>query len=387
MALSYYLYPGATHSRFEHSLGVMEMATRALESVGLKHKRLVVAELSQVRELKKDTWLRARQALRLFALLHDVGHSAFSHATEEVVPGGSHEAISLHVVDKILRKKLEELFFPGIVDLLVGLFEKRPDVTFLRGFVAGEMDMDRTDYLLRDSLHCGVEYGRFDFRRLIESLTVHKNRDTGRIELAIERGGEHTFEALILARYQMNTQVYYHRLRRIYDYYLTQYMQLWAKDHYENIDDVLGFDDIKLLVEISKDAQTNNARSAWAKRITYRRHHKVVYETGDNADLIQLKKTKRILRSLRGKFKSTSFYLDDNAKGIHKLTVHGQQDQERVEDFFMIEKDGTPRLITEQSGVLEKIPASFRSVRIYADATRDRLEKIKEAARDAEKED
>jgi uncharacterized protein len=386
LALTHYLYPGATHSRFEHSMGVMEMATRAIDSVGLKQKRLVVAELREVRELRKDTWLRARQALRLFALLHDVGHPAFSHAAEDVIPGGSHERVSLYVVHKILRKRLEGLFFPGIVDLLVRLFENQPDVTFLRGFVAGEMDVDRIDYLLRDSLHCGVEYGKFDFRRLIESLTVHRNRDTGRLELAIERGGEHTFEALILARYQMNTQVYYHRLRRIYDYYLIQYMGLWASSHYKSIDDVLDFDDIKLLVEISKDAETNNARSGWAKRIAYRKHHKVVYETGDNADLIQLKRTRRILQSLRRRFKSTSFYLDDNAKSIHKLTVHGQQDQSGV-DFFMIEKDGTPRLITEQSGVLEKIPANFRNVRIYADATPERLGAIKEAARDAEKED
>jgi uncharacterized protein len=247
--------------------------------------------------------------------------------------------------------------------------------------------MDRTDYLLRDSLHCGVDYGKFDFRRLIESLTVHKNRDTGILELAIERGGEHTFEALILARYQMNTQVYYHRLRRIYDYYLTQYMRLWGKDHYKTMDDVLDVDDFKVLVEISKDAETSNSRSGWAKRITYRKHHKVVHETGDNADLIQLKKEKRILQALRRKFRSTDFYLDDNAKSIHKLTVHGHQGESRVEDFFVIEKDGTPRLITEQSAVLEKVPAGFRSVRIYADASPDRLQKIRAAARDAEKED
>jgi HD superfamily phosphohydrolase len=385
LALTHYVYPGATHSRFEHSLGVMEMATRAIDSVGLKNEKLIVSELRAVPGLKRDTWKRARQTLRLFALLHDVGHPAFSHAAEEVIPGGDHEDISRHVVEKVLGPKLRELFFEAVVDLLVRLFKKSPETTFLRGFVAGEMDMDRTDYLLRDSLHCGVEYGRFDFRRLIESLTVYKNRDTGRIELALGRGGEHTFEALILARYQMNTQVYYHRLRRIYDYYLTQYMKLWAPFHYKTLDDVLRFDDIKVLAEIFKDAKTKNPRSKWAQRITDRKHHKVVYETGDNADLIQLKKVKRILGTVRRKFKSTDFYLDDKANSIHKLTVHGQQDDSRV-DFFLIEKDGTPRLITEQSAVLEKIPAAFRSVRIYADAPPERLKEIKEAARNAEKE-
>ncbi len=93
----------------------------------------------------------------------------------------------------------------------------------------------------------------------------------------------------------------------------------------------------------------------------------------------------RVVWATRPKFRSTDFYLDDKANSIHKLTVHGQQDESRV-DFFLIEKDGTPRLITEQSGVLEKIPAAFRSVRIYADAVREKLNVIKEAARDAEKE-
>ncbi len=197
LALTYYVYPGATHSRFEHSLGVMEMATRAIDSVGLKHEDLIVGELKRVPELRKDTWRRARQALRLFALLHDVGHPAFSHAAEEVIPGGNHEDVSRYVVEKVLGPTLKKLFFDGVVELLARMFKKSPDTTFLRGVVAGELDMDRLDYLLRDSLHCGVEYGRFDFRRLIESLTVYKNRDTDRIELALERGGEHTFEALI----------------------------------------------------------------------------------------------------------------------------------------------------------------------------------------------
>lgn len=151
------------------------------------------------------------------------------------------------------------------------------------------------------------------------------------------------------------------------------------------MDDVLRWDDIRLLGEIYNDAESKTPRSKWAKRIRDRKHHKVVYETGDNADVIQLKKVKRILDVVRAKFKSTDFYLDDKANSIHKLTVHGQQDDSRV-DFFLIEKDGTPRLITEQSGVLEKIPAAFRSVRIYADAAHEKLSEIKEAARDAEKE-
>ena len=112
----------------------------------------------------------------------------------------------------------------------------------------------RTDYLLRDSKRCGVDYGIFDFRRLLESITVVNNPDTHSLQLALERGGEHTFEALILARYQMNSQVYFHKIRRIYDHYLNEYMRLWAPNAYKTMDDVLKHDDETVMAEIRKDA-------------------------------------------------------------------------------------------------------------------------------------
>ena len=89
-----------------------------------------------------------------------------------------------------------------------------PQLKVLKDLVSGEMDADRSDYLLRDSLHCGVEYGRFDHARMVQCLEVYES-DGGTLEIALDRGGIHTFEALILARYQMNTQVYYHRIRRL----------------------------------------------------------------------------------------------------------------------------------------------------------------------------
>lgn len=384
LALCYYVYPGAMHTRFEHSLGVMEMASRAFDTIVRKHSGWIKDELAQIPELKEDTLAKAKQVLRLYALLHDVGHGAFSHAAEEVTPGGSHEAVSAYVLRTVLKRKLDNTFFKGITHVVARLLESAPELMFIRRIVEGEMDMDRTDYLIRDSLHCGVEYGKFDFRRLLESLTVIRNPDTRQLEVAIERGGEHTFEALILARYQMNTQVYYHRLRRIYDYYLTQYMTLWGRENYKTMDDVLRFDDLQVLVEIAEDAKGKNERTPVARRIVERKHHKIVYETSDSADTVELNLVKRILRGLESQFRKTDFYLDDNAKGIHKLTTRGQQDGSTV-DFFIVQKDGSLRLITDASAILEKIPTKFRTVRIYADGTPDRLAKIRKAARDLER--
>jgi len=398
LALSYYLYPGATHSRFEHSLGVMELSTKAFEILATKHRDRLMEELRQVPEFREKTLENARQALRMLALLHDVGHPAFSHAAESVLPTNDqyiqmlpgtqkHEQVSVYVINEVLRGLLEQLFFPGITDVLVRAFKRSPELTFLRKFVVGELDMDRTDYLLRDSLHCGVEYGKFDYRRLIESLTVLTHPDSGRLQLGIERGGEHTFEALILARYQMSTQIYYHRLRRIYDAYLIAYMKLWGEENYHSFSDVLRFDDLRVLVQIEDDALSfaDSDRTRLAKRIFFRQHHRLIYETGDSADHIKLGRAKRILRSLKEQFKDIDFHLDDAKASIHKVTFPGQQDGDKVEDFFIVEKDGNLRLITEDSAILEKIPKEFRNVRIFADAPTEMRAQISKVARDAER--
>ena len=97
-----------------------------------------------------------------------------------------------------------------------------PQVLFLKDIISGHIDADRTDYLVRDSHHCGVEYGRFDHRRLIECLNLRR-MDGGGLEIAIEIDGIHIVEALIMARFQMNAQVYFHRIRRIYDHFLIEY--------------------------------------------------------------------------------------------------------------------------------------------------------------------
>lgn len=378
LALALYIYPGATHTRFEHSLGVMEMTTRAFDILTLKHEAKIVEELVEIPELKEKTLAKARQILRLLALLHDVGHPAFSHATENLVPTKKHESVSVYVIRDALGAHINKLFFDGAAELIVRILENSPELIFLRQFVVGEIDMDRTDYLIRDSLHCGVDYGKFDFRQLLESLTVFKNRDTGRLELAIERGGEHAFEALIWARYQMNTQVYYHKLRRIYDHYLTQYVDSKFPKGYKDYDEVLKFNDLKMLVQIAADANSNPA----AKRIATRHHHKVVFRTGDSADAFELKKAKRVFTTLKDNFKDPDpdFYFDNAEGTIHNLTVPGDHEESKVEDFFIVEKDGRPKLLTDDSAILKKIPKKFRAVRIYADGTSEYLNKISTAA-------
>jgi HD superfamily phosphohydrolase len=384
LAMEYLVYPGAVHTRFEHSLGVMELATRVFDQLLGRHRGAIEEDLKQVPELCEQTIAKARQLVRLMALLHDVGHPAFAHAGEKGIPGQDHEKVSVHVIASVLRKVLDENFFEGASSLLVRLMEKSPELAFLSQLVSGEMDADRADYLLRDSLHCGVSYGLYDSARLIESLTLIQHPDSGRLQLALDRGGEHTFEAVILARYQMNTQVYFHKIRRIYDHYLEQYSKLWGPENYRDFDDVLRYDDMSVMMEIRKDAVQDGPRKMWARRIEDRSHHRVVHETGDNADRARLQRSKRILKQLTSKYDSIDFYLDDSPVSIYKLSIPGEQEEPQVEDLYIREKNGNFTLLASESAIISKIPKRVRTVRIFADAKKPVLNEIREYARQLE---
>jgi len=378
LAMEYLVYPGAMHTRFEHSLGVMNMASQMFERLEERHGPQILENLKQVPELGEDTMAKAWQIVRLMGLLHDLGHPAFAHAGEAGIPGKDHEKVSVYGIQNVLAELLDSTFFPGTAALLVGLMEKPPELAFLSQLVSGEMDTDRADYLLRDSLHCGVSYGLFDAPRLIESITLVKDPDTGRLEIALRRGGEHTFEAMILARYQMNTQVYLHKVRRIYDHYVEEYIKLWGQENYHEISDVLKHDDLSVYQEIRKDAAGAGPRAAWAKRIVGRIHHRVVYETSDNADHGKLQVAKRILKSLKADYDGVDFYLDDSRIPIYKLSIPGDQDEEQVENLYILGRNGDMKRLADESAIISKVPKRVRTVRIFADASERTLRDIRD---------
>lgn len=386
LSMEYLVYPGAVHTRFEHCLGVMELISQMFEHLLKHHESKMVAELKQIPELAEDTIAKSRQVIRLVGLLHDIGHPAFAHAGEKAIPErANHEAVSVYVIDKVLRQTLDALFFPEATDILVRLMKESPELAFLSQLIAGEVDADRADYLLRDSLHCGVSYGTYDVAKLVESLTLVTDPDNGHLQLAFERGGEHTFEALILARYQMNTQVYFHKIRRIYDHYLEEYCTIWGAQAYKSLDDVLKHDDTSVMMEIRRDSKQPGQVQPWACRIVERRHHRVVHETGDNADHAVLQRTKRILKGLQDSFSSVDFYLDDSPVSIYKLWVPGDQGPPRVPNLYIKERNGTLKLLTGQSVIVSKIPKDVRTVRIFADAEETELANVREKARDLER--
>jgi HD superfamily phosphohydrolase len=305
LGMSHLVYPGATHKRFEHSLGVMELAGRVFdvitdwEHVCHESVRQIMPSADQRRY-----W---RRVLRMAALFHDVGHLPFSHAAErELLPDGwNHERLTAEVIRSEALNQLWEKMTPplrwlDIVKLAVG--PKRcesyaragalPDEaasftdwqTILAEVIVGDaFGVDRMDYLLRDSCHAGVAYGRFDHYRLVDTLRILPKEHEGSQEpaLGVEEGGLHSAEALLLARYFMYTQVYFHPVRKIYDVHLKDFLTAWLpKGRFPTtLDGHLSHTDNEVMEAILK-AAIHGAHPGpdAARRIVERDHFRLIYQ-------------------------------------------------------------------------------------------------------------
>jgi HD superfamily phosphohydrolase len=196
---AFLVYPGATHTRFEHALGAYHLTRRALASLEER------GELAGVPE-------EDRLAARLAALLHDIGHYPFSHALEEAgFP--HHERLG---VAKLAREPLaSELARTGVAGSAerIGKFITGHSPSPLCGLISGSLDLDKIDYLSRDARMCGVPYGAVDVDRLLASLTLIQVAP-GRLELGVQEKGISALESLLFAKYQMYRNVYWHHAVR-----------------------------------------------------------------------------------------------------------------------------------------------------------------------------
>lgn len=298
LALTSLVYPGATHKRFEHCLGVMDVASKIYDRV-FDQALVTGAVFEHVRE-KLDGQLKLywRQVIRLAALLHDVGHLPFSHAAEKELlpPGWDHERMTAEIIRHseiadILSGAKPAISVEDVIDLCWQPSKRRlhepdrlPDLwsTLLNEVITGDtFGADRVDYLLRDGFHAGVAYGNFDVHRLINGLRVEVD-ESENLVLAIEYGSIHAAEALLLARYFMYTQVYMHPLRRIYDEHLKDFMAAWLPGNRfsESWKNMISQDDNKVFAAMWEEAlgPTQTQLKTFAERIVRRKNFKVAYE-------------------------------------------------------------------------------------------------------------
>lgn len=184
MGLAHLVYPGAVHTRLAHSLGACHLMGKALDE--LKTKNIVP---------DKDEYLAARVA----ALMHDIGHGPFSHSLENTLVGVHHESLSRMIMHKMNDQ------FGGLLSKAIQVFDHSYKSKYLHQLVSSQLDVDRMDYLNRDSFYTGVSEGVIGYDRILQMLTVRDN------ELMVEEKGVHSVEKFIIARRLMYWQVYLHK--------------------------------------------------------------------------------------------------------------------------------------------------------------------------------
>ena len=185
MALAHLIYPGAVHTRLHHSLGAYHLMCLAVNE--LKNKRAAITAEEEV-------------AAKAAILLHDIGHGPFSHALENIlIPNANHETLSLQIMHA-LNKELN-----GQLDLTIQLFTGGHNKPFLHQLISSQLDVDRMDYLTRDSFFTGVSEGVIGYDRILKMFVVHNNM------LMVEEKGIYSVEKFLVARRQMYWQVYLHK--------------------------------------------------------------------------------------------------------------------------------------------------------------------------------
>ncbi len=194
LGLASMVYPGALHTRFQHAIGAMHLMGEAIET--LRSKGFDISDLEA-------------QGATLAILLHDIGHGPFSHALEHhIVSGISHEEITLMIMHRLNTE------FGNKLDTAIAIFENSYPRKFLHQMVSGQLDMDRLDYLMRDSFYTGVNEGVISTDRILKMLTVVDD------DLAVELKGIYSIEKFIVARRLMYWQVYYHKTVLAVEYML-----------------------------------------------------------------------------------------------------------------------------------------------------------------------
>lgn len=236
LSLANYVYPGATHTRFEHSLGVMHIS-------GEICKRLEINE-------------EKTKIIRMAALLHDIGHGPFSHVSEQVLQkfisnelfkkykvDNPHELIGIYIIQN--SPELNKIINNKYKDKIISLLQKENVRSIEKDIISSSLDADKLDYLLRDSYFTGVKYGIFDIQKILESLTKIPISNNER-QLGIDKEGVFAVEQFLLANYHMRVQVYYHRIRRIVDAMLIKGLEFAIeKDRVKEIINIYKFKENK----------------------------------------------------------------------------------------------------------------------------------------------
>lgn len=398
LSFTHLVYPGATHKRFEHSLGVMKVASDIFDAMieAAQDDKKISKRFSK--ELSKPKIAYWRQVVRIAALCHDIGHLPFSHTLEELLKSESlnkygkeisHEELSQEIIENDLRKiivsiqvdemniKVDDVSFisrtkdtgensrgtQNIKDLVW----KR----FLRSMISSDFfGADRIDYLLRDAYHAGVPYGIVDIQQLIRSIKpamvtyIESGTTVEKLKLNAKGGDKLAIIATILmAREVMYSQVYQHPICKVYDIHLEDFVEKYVISEkilgIDSIEDLVKYTDsdlLHILGEVQKKSEPDNKVAIHAERLLERKHYKLVMSIrkneaitlhkkileerkGEKIDIIDeshLNDAKAYVETIRSNLQEE--FGEDNIRISCKITKGADPTQER----FLVEgKDNT----------------------------------------------
>ena len=359
MGLSYLVYPGAHHTRFHHALGCMHIMQKAIEV--LRFKGVLISEEEE-------------NALLVAILLHDIGHGPFSHAMEHsIVENVNHEAISLLFMNKLNEE------FDGKLSLAIQIFKGDYHRKFMLQLISSQLDMDRMDYLKRDSFYSGVAEGNISSDRLIQMMTVVND------QLVIEEKGIYSVEKFLMARRLMYWQVYFHKTSLVAELILTKVLkrakELIQKGIVLNCSDsLLYFMNNKIELEtfdnnaLDKFAKLDDfdivsALKSWLNNDDFILSNlsKMII----NRDLLKIKLSsekfsKSDLESLQQTFsKENQISIQDSSYFIFKGKIKNQAYSVQAEPIRILKKDNTVEDVVEASDQLNLKSISKEVTKYY----------------------
>lgn len=378
LATTYLVYPGAEHTRFGHSIGVMHVASRVIQGLRQKRPDCFYSADSGFQAVHWD-WME--QTLRLMALTHDLGHPPFSHAGEDLLPQKcKHEAYTREIVLKteigqIIDRIGQDFYkkhgtdkFPisaeTIVNTYLGEGILQNDQHILNFLMDSELDCDKMDYLLRDSHYCGVNYGFYDLERLLSAIDVGTALDDYTVKvIAIHEDGLHAFEEFMLARYFMFLQVYFHKTRRVLDMSLQRYLKRMLPEGYPCINDIenyINWNDNRVL-------ESMRERKDWdeVRYFTERRFPRMVYQTSAHATPTEYEWFLQVKREIEKRkiCKEEECFQDNASRLPHSIPSIALSDEKAV---YLLKNTGKTTNIKSHSYVVNKISDSIEIYRLYA---------------------
>jgi len=266
LGLAHLVYPGATHTRFDHALGVYHLTVTALR------------HLRERGGVPPEVW-EGEEIVPYAALLHDIGHYAFSHALEELegdgIPGDHEEVSRRFFASPELREALSPLGL-GAADRIYRMIRGESGVS-LGGLVSGGLDLDKMEYLRRDARFCGVPYGEVDVDRLLQGLALVADPESGRYEVGVHEKAVAALESLLFAKYQMFRNVYWHHGVRAATALYKRIVEEAVRAGLIDSEELVGPTDEELLYEITRRAHEDDSEVAerlalrWLPALRHRR--------------------------------------------------------------------------------------------------------------------